>query len=145
MSESWRIKRYYDKRVIIDTERVLNPQFSSTLICLDGDELEMLRNLTQYLHRRSTFAQEYTKQSYLTPSNVDWNTISGIVANLEEKLMGCEELTTLLESMLAQLVCICEQTTNATTAEGSVPQYTPATQVIVDGYLASDGLQIEDG
>jgi len=73
MPESWRIKKYYDKRVLIDTVRVLDPQFPSTLICLDGAELEMLRNLTQYLHWRSTFAQGYETGYYLAPDNDDWD------------------------------------------------------------------------
>jgi len=145
MSESWRIKKYYDKRVLIDTVRVLDPQFPSTLICLDGAELEMLRNLTQYLHRRSTFAQGYETGYYLAPDNDDWDIIESLVANLEEKLMGCDEITTLLESMLAQLECVCVQTTSAIENALTTPKYTPATENIIDEYTLSDGLQTEDG
>jgi len=92
VSEGWRRKQYYNPRVLIDTGRVLDPQFDDTWVCLTGAELEMLRNLTQYLHRRSTFASEYKQTYYLAPSNEEWDTLSSLVSTLEEKLMGCEEL-----------------------------------------------------
>lgn len=144
MAENWRKKTYYDKRVLVDTERVLSPQFPATLICLDGAELEMLRNLTQYLHRRSTFAQGYTKAGYLSPTSDDWDTISSIVANLEEKLMGCDELETLLKDILTQLECVCLQTTGILEDREDTPLYTPATQEIVDQYFTAGGLQSVD-
>ncbi|MCW4048260.1 MAG: hypothetical protein NWE89_00855, partial [Candidatus Bathyarchaeota archaeon] len=113
MSESWRRKSYYKPRVLIETERILDPQFDDVLICLTGAQVEMLRNLTQYLHRRSTFAQNYTKSYYLAPNNDDWDEISSIVANLEEGLMGCgiEELTAVLEAMME---CICDLSARTT-------------------------------
>jgi len=113
MSESWRRKKYYKPRVLVETTRVLNPQFSDALVCITGAQLEMLRNITQYLHRRSTFAQDYTKAYYLAPNNDDWDEISSIVANLEEGLMGCgiEELTAVLEAMMQ---CICDLSARAT-------------------------------
>jgi len=144
MVDSWRIKKYYDKRVLIDTERVLSPQFASTLVCLSGAELELLRNLMQYLHRRSTFAQGYEIDYYLAPTNQDWDTIRGVVAGLEEKLMGCDEIVALLQDMLTQLECVCAQTTAAIDNALSVPTYTPATQNIIDEYTVTDGLQTED-
>ncbi|MCK5644326.1 MAG: hypothetical protein KAJ19_26240 [Gammaproteobacteria bacterium] len=144
MSELWRVKKYYSKRVLVDTERVLDSSFDAVLICLEGPELEMLRNMTQYLHRRSTFAQEYTDVGYLAPSIEDWDTISSIVADIERKLMGCEEFTTLLESILAQLVCVCDKTTASLDNDVSTPTYSPATQNIIENYFDTEGLQDED-
>ena len=116
MTESWRRKTYYGKRVLIDTTRVLNPQFPTIIACFDGAELEMLRNLTKYLHRRSTFAEDLTKSGYLSPSNADWDTIESLVATLERKLMGgeCEDLITAIESqtavITAMMQCVCQTT-----------------------------------
>lgn len=136
MSETWRHKTYYKPRVLISTERVLDPQFADGLICLTGAELEMVRNLTQYLHRRSTFAESESAAGYLTPDTADWDTIQALVANLEEKIMGCEDLMTVFESMLAQLQCICDKAESPATDGGSV-------QPIVDEGL-TDGTLIEN-
>ena len=120
MSDSWRRKTYYKPRVLISTSRVLTPQFEDGLICLTGAELEMIRNLTQYLHRRSTFAESESGTGYLTPDTADWDTIQAIVANLEEKIMGCEELMTLFEDMLTAMQCVCNKTEQPPTDSGSV-------------------------
>lgn len=144
MTESWRRKTYYNKRVLVETSRVLNPQFSDTLICLTGAELEILRNLTQYVHRRSTFASGYTKDYYLAPTNDEWDVLSAIVADLEEKLMGCDDILALLESILVQVTCVCEGTNALLTDTTSVPDYGPGTRIAIDNYLIVDGLQVED-
>ncbi len=113
MTDDWRRKTYYGPRVLIDTQRILAPQFPDAIVCLSGAQIEMLRNLTQYLHRRSTWAESYAKTYYLAPSNEDWVTVQAIVADLEEKLMStlCEDLITILEgqaaSILAMQQCIC--------------------------------------
>lgn len=136
MGDEWRHKAYYKPRVLISTERILDPQFSDGLICITGAEVEMLRNLTQYLHRRSTFAQAESETGYLTPDTADWDTIQGIVSELEEKLMGCEELMQVFEDMLAQLQCICSGATTPATDTGTV-------QPIIDIGL-EDGVLIEN-
>jgi len=120
MANEWRKKTYYKNRVLISTERVLDPQFADGLICLTGADLEMLRNLTQYLHRRSTFAEDKTAVGYLSPSTEDWDSIQAIVANLEEKLMGCEELMAIFEEMLAAMQCVCNKAEQPPTDSGSV-------------------------
>lgn len=107
MSETWRRKQYYPKRVLIDTARVLDPQFSDSLVCITGAQFEMLRNLTQYLKRRSSFASDYAETHYLAPTNAEWDTIQAIVADLEETLMGCTEISDALNAMAAQLACVC--------------------------------------
>lgn len=113
MSESWRRKRYYDKRILVFTERVVSSELPDSLICLSGPQVEMLRNITGYLRRRSTFAEGYTDEYYLAPTNEDWDTIDAIVSDLEEKLMGCQidELITAIQAqtdvldVLRQCVC----------------------------------------
>ncbi|GAG90115.1 unnamed protein product, partial [marine sediment metagenome] len=107
MSEVWRRKSYYEPRVLIDTSRVLTPHFDDALVCLTGAELEMLRNLTQYLHRRATFAASYQETYYYAPTEAEWDDIQAIVANLEEKLMGCTELAQLMADMLTAMQCTC--------------------------------------
>ena len=136
MAESWRHKTYYKPRVLISTSRVLAPQFDDGLICLTGAELEMIRNLTQYLHRRSTFAEDESDTGYLTPDTAEWDTIQAIVANLEEKIMGCEALMALFEDMLTAMQCVCNKTGEPPTDSGSV-------QPIVEEAIA-DGRLIEN-
>ena len=128
MSESWRRKTYYRTRVLVDVDRVLEPQFGDSLLCITGAQLEMLRNLTQYLHRRSTFVAEYESGTYLTADQEDWDDIQAIVADLEETLMGCEDITTQLTAIASQLSCLC----SAAQAQNLV---SPGTDLIVRDYL----------
>jgi hypothetical protein len=144
MSETWRNKTYYPKRVLLETSRILNNPFDATIICLEGAELEMLRNLCEYLHRRSTFVSEYHDQHYVAPSEVEWDSLEAIVANLEEKLMGCTEIKDLLEAILVQVTCTCAQTTASLANDVAVPDYGPSIQHAIDGYLVSGAMQIED-
>lgn len=136
MGDEWRRKTFYKKRVLIDTQRVLDPQFDDGLICITGAELEMLRNLMQYLHRRSTFAESISDVGYFAPDTADWDTIQAIVANLEEKIMGCEELMQVFTDMLTAMQCVCDK------AE-QLPQDGGSVQPIVDVGL-SDGVLIEN-
>lgn len=136
MPEATRVKKYYRKRVLIDTERVLDPQFDDSLLCITGAQLEMLRNLTQYLHRRSTFVSEYNDQYYLAPTEEEWDSLQAIVADLEETLMGCEDLVTALDNIAAQVACLCLKSS-------SQPTYTPVTQDIVN-YFVDDGVARHD-
>jgi hypothetical protein len=137
MSEDWRRKGYYDPRVLIDVPRVLDPQFYDSVLCLTGAQLEMLRNLTAYLARRSTFVSEYHDGYYLAPDNDEWDAIQAIVADLEEAIMGCEEFTNLLQSVLE---CVCQS--------ASLQQHDaylgPGTQEAIDKYMTDGGLQVED-
>lgn len=133
MAEAWRIKRYYVPRVLIDTERVLNPQFPDTVVCLTGSQVEMLRNLTQYLKRRSTFAQGYEEDYYLAPNNTDWVTIATIVAELEKTLMGCD-IQGIIDSIDAQtavisalMQCVCAGAEYQQNLAGRLPT--------LDGYV----------
>lgn len=99
MSEVELRKAYYHDRVLIEAERVFDPQFADSLICLTGEDLELLRNLTTYLHCRATFVGVYYDGYYLMPDDEDWDDLQAIVASLEEKLMGCTELEALITSI----------------------------------------------
>lgn len=104
MGEAWRRKAYYRPRVLIETEHVLTPLFGDSVVCLTGGELYMLRAMCQYLHRRSTFVTQYEQQYYLAPTEEEWDELDGVVAELEGKLMNCEDFTALLEQ-IAECVC----------------------------------------
>lgn len=136
LSTEWRHKTYYRPRVLISTERILDPQFADGLLCITGPQLEMLRNLTQYLKRRSTFSEAETETGYQTPDTEDWDTIQAIVADLEETLMGCEELMQVFTDMLTAMQCVCNKATSIAGDAGSV-------QPIVDIGL-DDGTLIEN-
>ncbi|GAH00705.1 unnamed protein product, partial [marine sediment metagenome] len=100
-------------------------------------QLELLRNLTQYLHRRSSFADEYHTDYYLCADNDDWDVIEAIVADLEETLMGCEEITASLDAIAAQLSCLC-------TAARYAVQDGTYSEKIIDSYVESGALVVED-
>lgn len=130
MSEDWRRKKYYRSRVLIDTDRILNPQFDDALVCITGPQLEMLRNLTQYLHRRSSYVSEYGATTYLGPSNDEWDIVEDIVADLELALMGCEE-------MLAELRAISRAIRGITGPSSITPG-------LIENFVDSGELQWED-
>lgn len=88
MSESERRRGYRYNRVLIETERVLDPQYADAVVFLSGAQIEMLRNVTQYLRRPETYATDYELGYYLTPTVEDYDSILAIVADLEETLMG---------------------------------------------------------
>lgn len=88
MSESERRRKYRYNRVLIETERVLDPQFADAVVFLSGGQIEMLRNATQYLNRLDTYVSEQFLGYYLAPTAEDYDTILSIVADLEESLMG---------------------------------------------------------
>jgi len=133
MGNEWRKKTYYKPRVLISTERVLDPQFEDGLLCITGAEFEMLRNLTQYLRRRSTFSEDETESGYLSPSTADWDTIQAIVANLEEKLMGCEELMAVFEDMLLAMQCVCNKAS-------ALPALPPPSDPVIEVYLGDGSM-----
>lgn len=138
MSTEWRRKTYYKPRVMINTARILDPQFSDGLMCITGPQIEMLRNVTQYLRRRSTFASEYHEGYYLAPDTSDWDDIQAIVSDLEETLMGCEELMELFTDMLTAMQCVCNKAEQPATDSGSV---TPIVDIgLEDGDLIVDDI-----
>lgn len=86
MSEEERRTGYNTQRILIDAIRILEPSFYPQGIYLSGAQVELLRNVTAYLGRRSTFVDEYHGAYYLMPDDTDWSAIEAIVADLEEKL-----------------------------------------------------------
>ena len=92
MSETDTYYRYKYDRVLIETSRMYRPEFAPAAVQLTGAQVEMLRNMTQYLNRPNTYVEEYEVDKYLTPSASQFDGIQAIVANLEEKLMGNENV-----------------------------------------------------
>lgn len=88
MAESERRRKYRYNRVLIETERILDPQFDDAVVYLTGAQVEMLRNVTQYLNRLDTYVTEYAEGYYLAPTAETYDSILEIVADLEETLMG---------------------------------------------------------
>ena len=108
MSEEWRRRRYYRTRVLISTQDVLESPFPDGLLCLSGGQLNIIRNLLQYATRRANFVSTYETDTYLTPTEEEWDAIQAIVADLEEQAMGdCSELMSRLDDLLAAVECIC--------------------------------------
>ena len=88
MGEVERRRGYGWNRVLIESARILDPQFKDAVVFLSGAQIEMLRNVTQYLNRLGTYAAEYNPGYYLVPTDEDFDDILEIVADLEETLMG---------------------------------------------------------
>ena len=88
MSEAERRRSYSYPRVLISSERILAPEFDDAVVWLSGAQVEMLRNVTQYLNRIETYVEEEHPGYYLTPDTADFDDILAIVADLEETLMG---------------------------------------------------------
>jgi len=74
--------------VLLEASRILNPQFNAQGIWLSGAQVELLRNTTDVLNKQTTFVDEYHAGYYLTATNEDFDDIQAIVADLERKLMG---------------------------------------------------------
>jgi hypothetical protein len=104
MTESWRRKKYYAPRVLLDVDRLLSPPFEDVLVCLSASQVYMVRNLMQYLHRTSTFVKEYHQGYYLCADDDDYDDIQAIVSDLEDKLMNCSDITDLLQE-IADCAC----------------------------------------
>jgi len=83
-----RRERYAYNRVLIEAQRILNPQFDDAVVFLSGAQIELLRNVSQYLNRLTTYVAEYNPGYYLTPTIEDFDSILEIVADMEETLMG---------------------------------------------------------
>ncbi len=88
MSEENAQHSYVETEVLIDSARVLSSSFPSIGVVLAGNELEILRNMLNYATRRRTFVGAYHDNYYLVADDDDWLDIESIVAVLEEKLMG---------------------------------------------------------
>lgn len=72
----------------MEATRILNPQFDSIALELTGAQVELLRNVTMLFHSQDVFVDAYHDGYYMNASDVDYDTILAIVADLENKLMG---------------------------------------------------------
>ena len=88
MSEEQQNLPYRYDRILIESDDILTPSFAGSTVVLSGAQIELLRNVVHYLDRRSTFVEKYNTLNYTTPDNDNWDDISQIVADLEERLMG---------------------------------------------------------
>jgi hypothetical protein len=129
VTEAYRRKNYYRPRILIDQDDVLNCPYDGVVVCLEGYELDIIRNLVAYARRRVTFVSEYHETYYLTPDTEDWDALQAIVAELEDKLMNCDEFTTLLEGILAATQCVCDK---AAYSYGVSPVLIPAIEDWMD-------------
>jgi hypothetical protein len=120
--ESWQVKKYYPPRVLISVADLLDPPLPPmTLVCLSGAELLLLRNVLDYCHRRSSFVVTYGTTTYVSPDNETWDTIEGIVAELEGKLMAdCSDILDRLDSIVTALEAVAPGLTGITDALGLI-------------------------
>lgn len=88
MTDTARRRKYSEDRVLIESSRVLSTTFGPAVIYLTGPQVEMLRNVAQYLRRQETYVAAYASGYYLTPTVEDFDDVLAIVADLEETLMG---------------------------------------------------------
>jgi hypothetical protein len=78
---------YRDDRVLLDLRRILTLYGLGQVVHLTEADLEMMRNMCQYLHRRSTWCFEYEQGFYYAADDGDFDTIEALVSGLEDKLM----------------------------------------------------------
>ena len=144
MVDYWRVKKHYSTRIIIETQRVIESSVKDSLVCLTGAELEMLRNITHYLERRTTFVSEYRTTDYLCPDNDEWDTISAIVAQLQEKLMGCDidllidAINTQTDVLDSLMQCVCQTTSWQAQQTAALPELTGYTDLDTVTYERPD-------
>ena len=88
MTDPLRRHKYALNRILIPSARILSPEFNAAYVFLTGSHVELLRNLLAYATRETTFVNEYHDGYYVSPDDTDWDSLSAIVADLEEVLMG---------------------------------------------------------
>jgi len=74
--------------VLVDVAMALDSSFDDGVLWFSGAQIGMLRTIVRYLRRQHTFVETYHDSYYISPSTEDWDTISALVADLEETLMG---------------------------------------------------------
>lgn len=141
MSE-WRIKRYYEHRVLIPTQDVLSNPYPDVLMCLTSGQVAIIRKLLEYATWRSTFVSEYHQQYYLSPDNEEWDSLQAVVSDLESRLTMCEEFATQLGRIADALACICGRM--LVPSSSSTSGFTPITPTIIEGYIETGDLVYTD-
>jgi len=139
MEEAERRLSYHYGRVLIETARVLSPQFSDSLVCLTGAELEMLRNMTAYLGRRDTYVSTYDSTYYLVPDDEDWDDIAALVAELENKLMVCPKAILSPDKSSTEFkTVVCDGSPYVSLTFATVPQDRVRTVDLITAQCAGD-------
>ena len=142
MSETWRIKQYYEHRVLIPVEDVLDNPYNDALLCLSAGQLAIIRKLLTYATWRSTFVSEYHETHYLAPDEAEWDNIEAVIADLEVRLTMCEEFAEQLERLADAVSCICGRMQDPTSSYAF--GFSPITQPMIDGYIDSGDLIYTD-
>ncbi|GAG80732.1 unnamed protein product, partial [marine sediment metagenome] len=75
-------------RVLVDAKAFLNTQINAAVLYFTPGQIELMRNMMQYANRRTTWVSDYYIGYYLSPDDTDWNLIQAEVADLEDTLMG---------------------------------------------------------
>lgn len=88
MTDPTRRRRYRYDRIMIESARILSPQFDDAVLYFTGAQIELLRNVAGYLRRLETYTAEYHQGYYYTPTAEDYDTLMNIVSDLEDTLMG---------------------------------------------------------
>ena len=83
---------YYPDQVLIEASRVIDRATVRCMPRLTEAELDIIRNVLAYAHRRDTFVATYYPTYYEIPDDTDWDDIQRIVAELEFKLMSVPHL-----------------------------------------------------
>lgn len=92
MTDVLRRHKYAVNRILIPTARILSPEFNAAYLFLTGAHIELLRNLVDYANRETSFVTTYEDGYYLSPTSGEWDAIGAIVAELEEILMGVQNV-----------------------------------------------------
>ena len=110
-------------RVLIESERVITPTLPGVTLQLSGGQVEMLRNIVYHLGSRNTFVSEYFDIDYEAPDDDDWETITTLVADLEYKLMGNENVPWGFNDGYVQRVQELDAVVNDYLESSTVPAY----------------------
>lgn len=86
MGEEYRY-RYRSDRVLLAYRQFLPDEKPGQAVFLSAAELQMLRNMAAYLHRRTTWVYLYGNEYYDGPGDQDWDMLEALVAEMELKLM----------------------------------------------------------
>jgi hypothetical protein len=116
---------YVQDRVLIETARVRDRATIRCMPRLTDAELDIIRNVLEYAHRRETFVTTYYPTYYEIPDATDWDEIQRIVAELEYKLMA-------VPNLIGYTTYYRENKNASTTGIGD---YTMDTQAVPDGVV----------
>ena len=159
MVEDWQYRKYYRPRILIPASDVLeNPYPGKLLLCLTGAEVNLIRNMLAYCHRRSTFVVTYDTNGYYCPDNETMDQIEAVVADLEGKLMAdCQDLIDAIDAINSTLTgqgetltdMLAEMSTMAMALECvcnkmPAPSVDDGTREIINAYLLDGTLQPDD-